>query len=345
MASIYKKDNKIYISWYDTFESKPKSKALGLKYNSENLKIAERLKKAFELELQNKINKLNQIGIVKDKLSIAIEHFYRNNSNKAPGTIDEYDWFFEKLNKKFNKDESCLQLTKLSCEAWLTSFRTSNYQQNTLFKISKVLKKFLNFLFEYNYVPMFKLNKDVTFKRAVKPIIVFSSEDLKKLIDGLKTKNSNFRTTFNLLIYTGLRPSDIYELKVSDINFTDNILSYYSPKTNEHFMVPMHPNLIPILKERISEVKEGKILEYESINNIGKAYRRYLTKQKLQNKGYTLRTFRKTFITLAHASGMDLATVSKLAGHKQINTTQKYYNQLNLTKQALELNKLEFPTK
>ena len=341
MASIYKKDNKIYISWYDTFECKPRSKALGLDYSKENLTIAEKFKKAFEVELQSKITKMNQQGIVKDKLSIAIEHFYRNNSNKAPGTINEYDWFFEKFNKAFKKDESCLQLTKLSCEAWLTSFRSSNYQQNTLFKISKILKKFLNFLFEYNYVPMFMLNRDITFKRESKPIIVFSSEDLKSLFDGLKEKNSNFRTTFYLLIYTGLRPSDIYELKVSDINFTDNILSYYSPKTTEYFMVPIHPDLVPILKARVDEVKEGKILEYETISNIGKAYRRYLSKLKLNKKGYTLRTFRKTFISLAHASGMDLATVSKLAGHKQITTTQKYYNQLNLAKQTSELIKLK----
>ena len=341
MASIYKKENKIYISWYDTFESKRKNKSLGLDYNKENLKLAEKFKKAFEQELKNKIHKLNQIGIVKDKLSIAIEHFYRNNSNKSPGTINEYDWFFEKFYKAFKKDESCLQLTKLSCEAWLTSFRSSNYQQNTLFKISKILKKFLNFLFEYNYVPMFMLNRDITFKRESKPIIVFSSEDLKSLFDGLKEKNSNFRTTFYLLIYTGLRPSDIYELKVSDINFTDNILSYYSPKTTEYFMVPIHPDLVPILKARVNEVKEGNILEYETISNIGKAYRRYLSKLKLNKKGYTLRTFRKTFISLAHASGMDLATVSKLAGHKQITTTQKYYNQLNLAKQTSELIKLK----
>ncbi|MCB0747188.1 MAG: hypothetical protein KDC90_06950, partial [Ignavibacteriae bacterium] len=190
MASIYKKDNKIYISWYDTFESKPRSKALGLEYNKENLLIAEKFKREFELELKKRIEKINQLGLVKDNLKGAIEHFYRNNSNKHPKTIKEYQWFFEKFNKRFPEEESCSQLTKLSCEAWLTSLRETKYQQNTLFKLSKVLKKFLNFMFEYSYLPMFKLNKDTTFRRAIKPIIVFSNEDLKKLMDGLKNKNS-----------------------------------------------------------------------------------------------------------------------------------------------------------
>ena len=91
----------------------------------------------------------------------------------------------------------------------------------------------------------------------------------------------------------------------------------------------------------MKEVKEGKLLDYENINNIGKAFRRYLDQQDLTGQGYNLRTFRKTFISLAHQSGMDLATVSKLVGHKQITTTQKHYNQLTLAKQTKELSKLD----
>lgn len=344
MASIYKKDNKIYISWYDSFAGKRRNKSLGLAYNKTNIKKAELFKQNFEKEMKLSQEKLKSLALVKDKLSSAIEHFYRNNSNKAPGTITEYDWFFEKFKKAFPVEESCTQLTKKSCEEWLTSFRSSTYQPNTLFKISKVLKKFLNFLFEYQYLPMFKLSSDITFKREVKPIIVFSDDDLKLLFDGLKEKNNNFKTLFCLLIYTGLRPSDICELLVENINLKDGILSYHSPKTKNYFKVPIHPDLIPLLQMRVSEVKEGKLLEYETVNNIGKAFRRYITQLKLKNRGYTLRTFRKSFISLAHSSGVDLATVSKLAGHKQINTTQKYYNELNLAKQTKELNKIKFPS-
>ena len=72
------------------------------------------------------------------------------------------------------------------------------------------------------------LNSDVTFKRQVKPIMTFSDEDLAKLFCGLKNKNSNFVTTFYLLIYTDLRPSDIFELKVDDIDTKNKILSYYA---------------------------------------------------------------------------------------------------------------------
>lgn len=344
MASIFKKGNKIYISWFDTFANKTKNKSLGLDYNYENLKKAKLFEKDFQKNLDLEKEKINRLGLIKDNLGSAMEHFYRNNSNKDPRTIDEYVWFFEKFNKRFPKEESCTQLTKLSCESWLTSLRETAYQPNTLFKLSKVLKKFLRFLFEYNYAPMFMLNSDVTFKRQVKPIIVFSDDDLAKLIEGLVNKNQNFVTTFYLLIYTGLRPSDIYELTVDSVDVKNKVLSYYSPKTNEHFRVPIHEVLLPVLVERIKEVKEGKLLEYESINNMGKALRRYLSQLKLTGKGYNLRTFRKTFISLAHQGGMDLATVSKLVGHKQITTTERHYNQLSISKQTNELKKLTLPS-
>jgi len=48
----------------------------------------------------------------------------------------------------------------------------------------------------------------------------------------------------------------------------------------------------------------------------------------------------KTFITNASMK-MDLVTVSKLAGHLQINTTAKYYTKIDQQRQKDQLDKLE----
>ena len=70
----------------------------------------------------------------------------------------------------------------------------------------------MNFLFEYNYTPMFKINREVKTKPEVKEKIIFTDEDLSEVLNGLKGKNSNFQTTIFLLAYTGLRPSDILNI-------------------------------------------------------------------------------------------------------------------------------------
>lgn len=343
MASIYVKGNKIYVSWYDQIEIKRKNKSTGLTNSRENMKKAKIFANEFQRALDQKSLSFKTLGIKKNTIGASIDHFLKINGDKHPNTIKGYEHFFAKFKLRFPREENCTSITKLSCEDWLTSFRKSKYQPNTLFGISKILKKYLRFLFEYNYVPMFILNKDVTFKPEVKEIITFATEDITKILTGLKDKNSNFRTTVYLLLYTGLRPSDIYNLQVENIDMESQTLQYYSPKTKSHFTIPFHPDIIPILKTRISEATTGRLLNYESVKNMGKAFSRYLEDLDITAKPYNLRTFRKTFITTAHECGLDLATVAKLAGHFKITTTEKYYNRLSLKKKSAELVKIVFP--
>lgn len=342
MASVYKKGKRIYISWYDPFEGKTKNRSTGLEYSKENFQKAKLIAKTLQAEIDKNVMERNRLGIKRNSVASSIEHFLRVNSNKHKSTIYEYNHFFQLFTKKFDVKDPVTIINKTNCEEWLISLREYNYQQNTLYGFTKVLKKYLNFLFEYNYIPMFKLNSDVVYKPEVKDIIVFSEEDISKILNSLDTKNNNFRTMIYLLLYTGLRPSDIYRITVKDIDFKNRTLRYYSEKTRQYFEVPFHRELEIVLKERVAEVGDGYILNYESINNMGKAFRRFLKQIGLHGKGYNLRTFRKTFITLAHQSGIDLATVSKIVGHKKITTTEKYYNRLSLIKQASELEKLRF---
>jgi len=159
------------------------------------------------------------------------------------------------------------------------------------------------------------------------------------------TSNLEQRVTQHNNKHTGLRPSDLLNWEVKDINLENKTVQYYEQKIKDYWIIPIHDNLIEVLRKRIETVKEGRIFEYENIGNMGRAYRRYLESLELKGKGYTMRTFRKSFISLAHELGIDLATVSKLVGHKQITTTQKYYSKIGLGKQSAELNKYSLQPK
>ena len=59
---------------------------------------------------------------------------------------------------------------------------------------------------------------------------------------------------------------------------------------------------------------------------------------KLDGKGYTARTFRKTFITLYRSRyDMDAPVVKELVGHEHGNTTDRYYNHISIKKMKNEL--------
>ena len=319
------------------------NRSTGIENTREGLKRARQLANQIQEKLDAEKEQADKLGIRKVTLQSAFDHFLRNNNDKHPHTITEYKSFFARLIKKFNPQLACTQLNKLSTEEWVTEIKELPLQRNSKYVIIKNLKKFLGFLFEYNYVPFFKLNKDVLVRPEVKDIVIFSPSDIDKIFAGLKNKNSNFRTLIYLLFYTGLRPSDLYKLTVEQINISKNIISYYSEKTKEYRMIPFHKDIKCILADRIKEVKAGFLFEYETVDNIGKAFRRYLDQLKLKGKNYNLRTFRKSFISYAYDNNIDLATVSKLVGHHNILTTAKYYNKITISRQTQELDKFKVP--
>jgi integrase len=65
---------------------------------------------------------------------------------------------------------------------------------------------------------------------------------------------------------------------------------------------------------------------------------------KIRDKGYTARTFRKTFITLARSRySMDATIVKELVGHEHTNTTDRYYNSVTMDAMKSELAKFKRP--
>ena len=341
MASVFNKKGKIYISWYDWAKSRTQNKSTKLDYTPTNMDKAKKLAEMLQSELDKKKQEYEKQSLVKKStIKSAFEHFLQNNSTKHSKTIKDYRRFYNLFIKTFSEDSQCTVIDKIGIESWINRIKVLPYQQNTIHGYFKQCNHFLNFLFEYNYVPMFKINTSVKTKPEVKEIIVFSDEDLRTIFNNLKDKNSNFYTMIYLAYYTGLRSSDILTITVDRVDLDAKTLSYYSPKTKRYLIIPIHEKLVPILRKRVEEVKHGNLLVYHDYDNMNKAFNRYLKVLGLDGRGYSMRIFRKTFITNA-SQVMDLSTVSQLVGHKQITTTAKYYNKVDLQRKKKELDKFK----
>ncbi|MCB0731671.1 MAG: site-specific integrase [Ignavibacteriae bacterium] len=346
MGSIYKpKDKKHwYISFIDPDTGKPKNRSTGLLAIPQNRKKANQILQEVEEVITDKKNLYKNNNINRATIGGAFESFLILNKKKHPKTIEDYKRFINLFSISFDLNSPCTVINKLSAESWISNLEDMERSINTIYNYFKVFNKFLNFLFEYNYVPLFKINSQLKPKPEVKDIIVFKEGDLKVLISELNTKNSNFRTVMLLMIYTGLRPSDIYKVEVKDLDFDNMMMKYYSQKIKEHKSVPLHEDLRIILKDRVDEVKTGQIFNYATYAEIGKAFRRYLKKLNLLNKGYTLRTFRKHFATMAYEADVNIVSTSKLIGHKNISTTLKYYTNAKQKKLSDDVNKIKVPS-
>ena len=191
---------------------------------------------------------------------------------------------------------------------------------------------------------MFKINRDVKTKPEVKEKIIFNDGDIATIFSNLDGKNQNFRTAIYLLFYTGLRSSDILTIRAQDVNLKHRTINYYSPKRKSYKQIPMHLDLVPILQDRLVKVPEGKLLEYSSVEILNRAVTRYMHDLEIDGRGYTARTFRKTFITLCRSRyDMDATIVKELVGHEHGNTTDRYYNKISMNRMREELMKFQRP--
>jgi len=345
MASIYNKNGVLYVSWWDWAENRTKNRSLKMKDSVINRREAKVFAKKLQKELDAQKIDSNKSALTKGStIKKAFEHFKENNATKHYKTIKDYDRFYSKFTETFNENSGCSTINKISAESWINELKKLSFSKNTIHGYYKNFSHFLNFLFEYSYIPMFKINRDVKTRAEIKEKIVLSDADIVTIFSNLEKKNSNFKTLIYFLFYTGLRPSDIYKIKAEDINIKNQMVKYYSQKRKEFREIPFHNDLVPILNTRIEKIKEGSLFGYADYNYLGKAVTRYFEKIGLSEKECSAKTFRKTFITLSRSRyKMDETIVKELVGHRHTSTTDKYYNRVDVDAMKEELKKFRMP--
>ena len=338
---LYRNRGLWYIRFKDPVSKKWKGISTGLKDIDKNYNEA----KAYRDEFLTKLKETERMDFREGSIEEAFGRMKELNSNKSQSTIKTYDYFFDYLKLYLDVKQSCIVLNKLNSEgflSWLSKF--DELQQNTKFGIQKNFIKFLNFLFEYEYIPkIFRLNKDVRVKSVVKEPIIFSDKDRKKIISELikQKKNENFQLMIYLLMYSGLRPSDIINATVEQIDLAKMEIRFYSSKTGNWYVRPIHDYVKSILEIRIKNKISGRLFDYSEVKNMGKAFRRYLEEIELDGKDYNLRTFRKDFISRSQEAGVPINVTSSLVGHSNIKTTMTYYTKLSSKLLKNELKKLK----
>jgi integrase len=115
-----------------------------------------------------------------------------------------------------------------------------------------------------------------------------------------------------------LRFSDIQALKWENID--NDTIVIRMKKTKEVVRVPLSINAKKFLPERKTK---GKIFDIGPLNSMTRGLKTWAENAGLK-KNLHFHMSRHTFATLALANGAELYTVSKLLGHRSLQTTQVY---------------------
>lgn len=240
-------------------------------------------------------------------------------SKYSPHTIRNY----------INANSDFLQFIKKNPEE-ITKDDVKLYQAEKLDeKASSTIILFLAAIkFAYNI-----LGKDPTEgirrpKKEQKIPNVLSREEVRKLIDS--TTNKKSKLMVNLIYLSGLRVSELVNLKLHELHLDERIGYVRRAKGRKDRLFNIPEPLYKQLKKQIKIQKQnnkeylftgpkGKL----SDRNIQKIVRLAARKARI-NKKVSPHTLRHSFATHLLASGTDIRMIQELLGHANLSTTQIY---------------------
>lgn len=181
-------------------------------------------------------------------------------------------------------------------------------------------------------------------KVPVKESKVMTREEVAALIDCAKVeayssgKAEDFRNLaiLSFMFYSGIRRSEVVEVKISDMNLESNAVIIHG-KGNKERVAYFNNSTAEIigkyLKEKRPEISRSETSEYlfptgqsermcaASINLI---IDRYLKATGLKEKGYTVHDTRRAFATTVYQNTGDIVAVQRLLGHSNPSVTMRY---------------------
>lgn len=169
----------------------------------------------------------------------------------------------------------------------------------------------------------------------------FNNDELKKVFNNLdficeypiskKAYTSiNLTDSVIILLYTGLRITELLELKISNIDLKKRTIFVEGTKTDSaERIVPIHNDLISLLEKLIKTNKEY-LIEIEpgkpAIN--GTQYRKYFFEPYMLHLGlsHTPHALRHTFISIMDSNGVSAnsVTLKRIVGHSDRTVTETY---------------------
>ena len=200
------------------------------------------------------------------------------------------------------------------------------------------IKSFFNYLIFEGYIKDSPISNIESPKQEKKLPKVLTEEEIKKLINSIDL-NHDFgqrnKTILEILYGTGIRVSELINLKLSNIFFKENIIKVIGKGNKERF-VPLGEIASNELKIYINNRNRMKIDSKSSdilfLNRYGRGLTRSMifkiisdaSKRVGLDKKISPHTLRHSFATHLIKNGADLRTIQLILGHESITTTEIY---------------------
>ena len=268
---------------------------------------------------------------------LKIERNYSNNTiSSYLSDLKSFDNFLEKNEINFKK------LNNKHTKLFFRDLSKKKFSPRTIKRKFSSLSSYFNFLLDRRIIKNNPLNGVFTPKiPKILPEILTIEEINNIFLAAESSKNEILslrdRCILEMLYSSGLRVSEVCELKINNIQFDLDLIRFFGKGSKER-IIPLTYYARKWLKKYLSESR--KILSsrskrssnYVFLSNNGLSLTRmaiWLSVKKYVNSAGVLKkisphTFRHSFATHLIDGGANLIEVQALLGHADISTTEIY---------------------
>ncbi len=253
-------------------------------------------------------------------------------------TIESYTYCLNKYCTFMKKNNLNLKtIKKNDIKDYLKYLKDNKMSPKTINQNMSCLRSFYKFLIIEKYLTADPLEyvEAPKFRKSLPKVL--SKEEVDKLLDIDLINKYSYRNKamLELMYATGVRVSELVNLKIHDIDYDMELLRTMG-KGNKERIIPIGEYAMYYLKLYVNNFREELIkknyTDYLFLNNHGKKISRQsfykLIKELAIKKNikteFSPHTLRHSFATHLLDSGTDIKSIQEMLGHSSLQTTQIY---------------------
>lgn len=252
--------------------------------------------------------------------------------NLADVTIKGYEYAYKYFKIWLSRDITCDDVTQDLINKYVLYLKDKLGKPQTVnsyqFKISPVIK----YGCRKGYIKDNIVFTHLVEQEHIKDI--YSKEELAVMLKKPKGNSfAEFRTwvIINMLLATGIRATELRELKIRNVDTINRVLSLEHTKNRKPRVIPIPSSLYLVLKEYLY-IRNGSESECLFCNIYGEPLPRttlqmrvtkYCKSRRLTR--YSLHLFRHAFITECVKNGMPIVFLKRITGHSSFAQLNRYY--------------------
>ena len=222
------------------------------------------------------------------------------------------------------------EIKRRDVEQYVAQRKVSGAQPGTLNRELSCLKNMLRKAVDWEYL---EANPAWGVSQQREEVIEFEfvrEEEIPLLIDACP---AHLKPVVIFALQTGMRRGEILNLQWQDVSFDKGergLITVRKTKNHETRYIPMTPLVRETLQDLPRNIASGKDASFvfarpdgEGIKSIRNGFEAAVRRSKL-GKHIRFHDLRHTFASLLVMKGVDLRTVAKLMGHRDIRVTMRY---------------------